>query len=221
MKVCRTLSVNGTTAALRALLKDIRQRRPGGWRHEDALSDELSIFLRTPGTCPGDQMVIFGFLNDTRMIVANVHTTPDWPGDFTMDLFNEILCHFAASLQPLVAKWGVTMTIGENEGHFQTMMSAPTYQALELFAAQRGQPSSLVDVTWSRFLTLIHFEQCLIRPPEIAEWLAGQGWPDDECQRWASDFTRGLTTLDVRAAMADHVKVIRLADLPSASAHLQ
>lgn len=221
MKVCRTLSVTGTAGSLQGFFKDIRQRRPRGWRQEAALGEDLSIFQRTPGGCPGDHMVVFGFIETTCLIVANVHTTPDWPGDFTMELFNEILLHFAEAIRPFVAKWGVTMKVGDSQGDIANMMAPPTYSALQAFAAQQGQVDTLGEMAWSRFLTFVHLEKCLVRPPEIAEWLRGQGWSEPASEHWAREFTRGLSLLDVREALASQVKVVHLNDLPTASAHVQ
>lgn len=220
MQVCRTLTVHGTPGSLRGFFEEIRQRRPGGWRHDAALSPEISIFQRTPGGCPGDHMVIFGYMEATTLMAANVHTTPDWPGDFTMDLFNEILCHFADAIRPHASKWGLSVAVGDDQGEMGAMMQPPTFTALKQFAAARGQADSLSDMCWSRFLTLAHMERCLVRPPELAEWLRLQGWPQADCEYWARELTRGLTLLDARETMADQVKVIHLEDLPAASAHV-
>ena len=221
MKICRTLSVTGSPGSLQGLLDDIRGRRPRGWRLDIALNPGLSIFVRTPGDKPGDLMVIFGYFDANNLIVANAHATPDWPGDFTMDDFNDTVVHFAGAIRPFVEKWGLTLNLGSDDGELQDQMSPTTFRALQDFVEFNGHTDSLADACWARFLNLLHIEQGLVRPPELAEWLRLRGWADDVAGQWARNFTRGLITLDMQASLAGNVKVVRLEDLPAASAHVQ
>lgn len=221
MKICRTLSVTGTPGSLQGMLDDIRGRRPRGWRFDTPLSPGLFTFVRTPGDKPGDLMVFFGYFDVNKLIVANAHATPDWPGDFTMDDFNDTVVHFAEAIRPFVEKWGLTLTLGSSEGELRDQMSPTTFRALQDFVEVNGHSDALADAYWARFLNYLHIEQSLVRPPVLAEWLRLQGWADDEAGQWARHFTRGLTTLDMQAALVGNVKVVRLADLPAASAHVQ
>jgi hypothetical protein len=219
MKVCRSLDLYGSQPALEKLLAHIRKSQPAGWRLEYPAAGGIHVFSRPDSGAK--LLLLLGFASPDRLMLANIHPTPGWSGEFTIDHYNQIVTELAAALEPAARRLRLILQLGPGHRPIEELMCPPTCDALEQFVREVEREGPVPEMHWFRFLSLIHLERALLRPPEFAEYLKTQGWAEPEAQRWAEDFSRCLSLLDVQNTVQRQVRVVTLADLPSASHTVQ
>jgi hypothetical protein len=198
MKVFKELKITGPSAELAALLDNLAQSLPPGWRQDMENAHPISgnsparsyAFTRAETeTEPESHLHLLLVGKEISLVnVCPTRTSGKW--ELSVDQYNRIVNDFVQTvIGPRVAAASLTMEQTEGEADITHWITPKAAQLLRRFAlhANKGTGSKPPSdfALWAKFLIQVHRDRSSFRPELLKRWLIEElGWPEE--------MTRGL-----------------------------
>lgn len=199
MRSLNELTVRGLSAQLARLLERLDRSLTGGWRRNiDAEARSQKMGLRSGTThfyaCSATDRrpaasLWFQARGPEELYVSNI--VPHGKRELTDDEYNLILADFESMVvQPASVGLEVAIAQVQQRVRLDVYLSSEAIRRLESFSAvaQKECLHSYDCDQWREFVIRAHLERAGLDPVLLEEWLADQGWPEEQRQQLVCEY---------------------------------
>jgi hypothetical protein len=171
-------------------MRKMRAEKVGAYcfsKHFESLQKEVAVWLQTRGA---------GELYVTTVIALRSRES------LSVDQYNEVLSDFEDTfITPLMhgVKGHVFNYPAPTEPTLEDVLSVDSLQCLQSFSrlANKGMLHPLDLQRWQGFIAQTHLEDTVLYTPLLSDWLAGEGWSQDQRAWLINSYESGRSLLSV------------------------
>ncbi len=199
MRSLNKLTIRGAAPQIARLLGELDRFLTGGWRRDAEAESRLQrMGIRGGATycyaCPATERRPAAALwlqarGDNELHVSNI--VPQSKRELTEDEYNGLLAEFESTiLRPANVGVGAVIELEHPRTTLEMYLSHEAVRRLESFSATANKnilhPADYRR--WQDFIVQSHLERVGLDPSLLKQWLAEQGWPEDQQQHLANDY---------------------------------
>jgi hypothetical protein len=205
MRSRNELTIRGTAPQIAQLLKRLEQPQAKGWRrhaeaesrrHALGMPDMARCFACTAESRRPAAALWLQLGGEDRLFVEDIVALGK--GGLTDDEYNLILAEFESEvLGPAGAGLDIQTSVSANRITLEAYLSREAVRRLQAFSSTANKASlHLADCRpWREFIIQSHLESADFDPLLLEQWLAEQGWSEEQRQHLVGEYESSRSIL--------------------------